>query len=137
MGIPRIEGFGHIDLTVTDRERSVRWWTEVLGFRLVTTVEKPGFRAWEVVHPSGVPVGLVVHEDVASDRFDAHGVGLDHLALKVRDRPTLEEWARHLDQLGVPHSGIKEENGGPLITLRDPDNIQIELWAFDPSLVVL
>ena len=55
----------------------------------------------------------------------------------LRDRPTLEEWANHLDQLGIHHSGIKEENGGPLITLRDLDNIQVEVWAFDPQLVVL
>ena len=108
-----------------------------MGFRLITTVEKLGFRIWEMVHPSGVPVGLVLHENVASDRFDEHAVGLDHLAMKVRDRAALEAWANHLDRLSVAHSGIKEENGGPLLTLRDPDNIQVELWAFDPDLVVL
>jgi catechol 2,3-dioxygenase-like lactoylglutathione lyase family enzyme len=137
MGIPRIEGFGHIDLTVTDGERGVRWWTEVLGFRLVATFGRPGFRAWSMVHPSGVPVGLLVHEEGVGNGFDERIVGLDHFALTVRDRQTLEEWQKHLDQLGVHHSGIQEENGGPLITLRDPDNIQVELWAFDPNLVEL
>lgn len=44
---------------------------------------------------------------------------------------------KHLDQLGIPHSAVKEEKGGPLMTLRDPDNIQVELWAFDPELVIL
>jgi catechol 2,3-dioxygenase-like lactoylglutathione lyase family enzyme len=135
MATPRIEGFGHIDLTVTDGERSLRWWTEVLGFRLVATFGRPGFRVWSMNHPSGVAVGLVVHDGGVGDRFDERVVGLDHFALKVRDRPTLEEWATHLDQLGLPHSGIQEENGGPLITLRDPDNVQVELWAFDPNLV--
>ena len=57
------------------------------------------------------------------------------MALAVSNRETLEQWVQHLDRLGVRHSGIKEENGGPLVTLRDPDNIQIELWAFDPALV--
>jgi hypothetical protein len=33
------------------------------------------------------------------------------------------------------HSGIKEEVGGPLITLSDPDNVQVELWVFDPTMV--
>jgi catechol-2,3-dioxygenase len=79
----------------------------------------------------------LAHDEAASDRFDERAVGLDHVALNVADRSTLEEWARHLDRLGVTHSGIKEENGGPLITLRDPDNIQLELHAFDPTLVVL
>jgi glyoxylase I family protein len=63
--------------------------------------------------------------------------GFGHIDLKVADRPTLEDWSRHLDQRGIPHSGIKEENGGPLITLRDRDNIQVEPWVFDPDMVVV
>jgi catechol 2,3-dioxygenase-like lactoylglutathione lyase family enzyme len=137
MAKPRIEGFGHIDLTVTDGERSVRWWTEVLGFRLVATFGRAGFRVWSLNHPSGVPLGLVVHEEGAGDGFDERIAGLDHFALRVRDRSTLDAWAAHLDALGESHSGVQEENGGPLITLRDPDNIQVELWAFDPNLVEL
>jgi catechol 2,3-dioxygenase-like lactoylglutathione lyase family enzyme len=42
MATLRIEGFGHIDLTVTDGERSVRWWTQVLGFRLVASSPRQG-----------------------------------------------------------------------------------------------
>jgi hypothetical protein len=37
-----------------------------------------------------------------------------------------------LDALGVTHSGVQDvqgDRGGPLIVLRDPDNIQIELTA--------
>ena len=135
MAGPRIEGFGHIDLTVTDGERSVRWWTEVLGFRLAVESDKAGFHVWNLYHPSDVHLALLVHDQPGSTRFDERSVGLDHFALRVRDRPTLEGWAKYLDDIGVPHSGIKEEVGGPLITLRDPDNVQVELWVFDPSLV--
>ena len=135
MPTPRIEGFGHIDLTVSDGERSVRWWTETLGFRFAISSEKPGFKVWNLYHPSDVHLALLVHNSPASSRFDERAVGLDHFALRVLDRPTLEEWAEHLDRIGVPHSGIKEEIGGPLITLRDPDNVQVELWVFDPNLV--
>jgi catechol 2,3-dioxygenase-like lactoylglutathione lyase family enzyme len=137
MSAPRIEGFGHIELTVTDGQRSMRWWTEVLGFRLLATYGRAGYRVWSMNHPSGVPVSLIVHDEGSGGSFDERVVGLDHFALKVRDRPTLEGWAKHLDEHGVPHSGIQEENGGPLIVLRDPDNIQVELWAFDPDLVEL
>jgi catechol-2,3-dioxygenase len=137
MAGPRIEGFGHIDLTVTDGETSVTWWSEVLGFRLVVEVEQPSFHTWGMLHPSGLYVGLMVHESEGADRFDERTVGLDHFALNVPDRATLEQWVEHFDALGIPHSGIKDENGGPLITIRDPDNIQLELHAFDPELVVL
>jgi catechol 2,3-dioxygenase-like lactoylglutathione lyase family enzyme len=64
-------------------------------------------------------------------------VGLDHLAIRVPDRSALESWVRHFDALGIEHSGVKEENGGPLVVFRDPDNIQLELWAFDWDLVEL
>jgi catechol 2,3-dioxygenase-like lactoylglutathione lyase family enzyme len=131
MDLPVIDGFGHIDFTVTDGERSVRWWEEVLGFRLVAFTEKPGFKTWNVFHPSGVIVGLMTHSNELTDRFDERAVGLDHFALHVPDREALEAWAQHLDQLGIAHSGVQEERGGPLIVLRDPDNIQLELWAFD------
>ena len=35
-------------------------------------------------------------------------------------------WVKHLDALGVAHSGIKD---GHILTVRDPDNIQHELFA--------
>jgi len=137
MRAPRIEGFGHIDLTVSDGERSASWWSEVLGFKLVLKVERPGFRVWSMLHPSGLSVGLMMHEDASAGSFDERSTGLDHLAFNVRDRATLESWVTHLDSLGVAHSEIKDENGGPLMTVRDPDNIQLELHAFDLSLVEL
>ena len=90
-----------------------------------------------MVHRCGVYVGLMTHEESVAAEFDERTVGLDHLALNVADRNTLENWVKHLDHLGVAHSGIKDENGGPLITLRDPNNIQLELHAYDPEFVVL
>ena len=135
---PAINGFGHIDLTVSDVERSVRWWEDVMGFKLAVTDQRQGFKVCNVLHPSSLfAIGLVEHSDRATDRFDERALGLDHLALRVPDRAALDAWAKHLDHLGIAHSGVQEENGGPLIVFRDPDNIQLELWAFDPALVVL
>lgn len=138
MGFPAINGFGHIDFTVTDLERSVRWWEEVMGFKLVHKSERPELTVVNVYHrKSGIAVGLITHTKPASDRFDERAVGLDHFALRVPDRAGLDAWAKHLDDLGIEHSGVQAENGGPLIVFRDPDNIQLELWAYDPALVVL
>jgi glyoxylase I family protein len=133
MGFPEINGLGHIDLTVTDADRSARWWEDVLGFRLVDVRDDRDMRRRAVMHPSGVAVIMVTHSNPSSDRFDERAIGLDHFALNVPDRAALEAWAKHLDDLRVPHSGVQEENGGPLIVFRDPDNIQLELYAFDPA----
>lgn len=133
MDTPGIEGFGHIDLTVTDGERRVRWWRKVMGFVQVALTEKNEWTTWHMAHPSGLVVSLMTHQIHASDRFDEHAIGLDHLALRVKDRRTLEEWAEHLNRLGIVNSGVQEESGGALIVLRDPDNIQIEVWAPGPG----
>jgi catechol 2,3-dioxygenase-like lactoylglutathione lyase family enzyme len=59
--LPAIKGFGHIDLTVSDADRSVRWWEDVLGFKLVSTRERPNFKLCSVIHPSGFFIGLMQH----------------------------------------------------------------------------
>jgi glyoxylase I family protein len=102
MDFPAMNGFGHIDLTVTDGERSAHWWQTVLGFQLVATTERPD---------SYFTVGLVMHNERVTDRFDERAVGLDHLAMRVSDRAALETWAIHLDGLGIEHSGVQEESG--------------------------
>lgn len=133
MTAPAIIGLGHLDFTVTDGDRAMRWWEQVLGFKLLAANwEGPGFRAWTMAHPSGLVVTAVMHAEGDSSAFDEHKVGLDHVAFRVGDLADLEVWATHLDALGVTHSGVEDiqgSRGGPLIVLRDPDNIQIELTA--------
>lgn len=48
----------------------------------------------------------------------------------VPSRTALDDWAEHLDRIGVVHSGIKEPEYGSaaMVTLRDPDNIQLEFY---------
>jgi len=138
MAAPMFDGLGHIDLTVTDAEHSIEWWTEVMGFTVLAAAwKRPGFQGWTMVHPCGVAVTLLMHDGGDTAAFDERRVGLDHLAFHVRDNPALEAWAAHLDALGVEHSGIQDPErttGGPLIVLRDPDNIQLELTAgWQPS----
>jgi glyoxylase I family protein len=133
--LPEITGISHIDFTVTDAERSAEWWQQVLGCKLVNVGDGPTYKVRNVIHPALGGIGFMQHSEPASDSFDERAVGLDHFAIRVRDRAALEAWARHLDESGVGHSGIKEEVGGPVITFRDPDNIQLELQAVDLSLM--
>ena len=42
MDFPAMNGVGHIDLTVTDGERSAQWWQQVMGFQLIGSGERPG-----------------------------------------------------------------------------------------------
>ena len=40
MSVPSIIGVGHIDLTVSNAQRSAEWWEQVLGFKLVNIEER-------------------------------------------------------------------------------------------------
>ena len=55
--------------------------------------------------------------------------GLDHIAFGVPDLESLEDWGRRFQELDVEHSPVKEGATGWLITFRDPDNIQYEMYT--------
>jgi catechol 2,3-dioxygenase-like lactoylglutathione lyase family enzyme len=63
--LPAITGFGHIDLSVTDADRSAAWWGRVLGFELRSTTDRPDRRTRGTLHPSGLSVILVTHVEMA------------------------------------------------------------------------
>ena len=50
-------------------------------------------------------------------------------------RSDLDSWASRLDELGVRHSGIKQPSytANAMLTFRDPDNIQLELFWRAPT----
>ncbi len=127
-----IIAYHHLSLTVTDRERSTRWYCDVLGFTVQDdTIEGKWFRRTRLQHGNGrIILTLTQHDDGSGDRFSAVRTGLDHVSLQVGSRSDLDEFVRRLDEQGVPHSEVKpmgERNA--MITVRDPDNIQLELYA--------
>jgi glyoxylase I family protein len=128
--MPELMGFSHIDLTVSDCERTAVWWQEVLGFTLVHQARTGTFEVRTMVHPSGLAVTVLTHDGTAkSDAFDEQRVGLDHLAFRVSDQDELQRWVTHFDAMGVSHTGIIDTGFGPTVVFRDPDNMQLELYV--------
>jgi glyoxylase I family protein len=128
-GVPEIEGVSHIALTVTDLDASVAWYERLLGAQRLWEEEQDGHRFVVLFAP---PLVIGLHRFDATppgDRFDERRVGLDHVSFQVPGRAALEEWARRLDELGIPHSPITEAPYGTVLVFRDPDNIQLELFA--------
>ena len=131
--MPDFTGFSHVGLSVTDLDRSVAWYTDVLGFQLVMPTDEPGFRRALLAHPgTGMFLGLTQHERSNGAPFDEANTGLDHFSLVVADRDELDAWARHLDDKGVVHSPISEPFYASVLVFRDPDNIQLELFVPKP-----
>ena len=133
--MPDITGFSHVSFTVRDRGRSSAWYQDVLGFEHHSEVEADGFTRTRLRHPrSGVMVTLTQHDRGVGDRFDEARTGLDHLSLATSGVDDIKAWKRRFEDHGVDHSEIKELGpGAAMITFRDPDNIQLEVFGAAPS----
>ncbi|MFP5369689.1 MAG: VOC family protein [Actinomycetes bacterium] len=125
-----ISGYHHLSFTVTDLARSTAWYTDVLGFAVVTEVEGAGLRRNRLRHPAGgIILTLTEHEAGSGDRFDERPTGLDHLAFQLGSPAAVEALVRRFRELGVEHSEHDPGGGGPRVFFRDPDNIQLEAFA--------
>ena len=118
----------HLRLTVADVARSRAFYEGVLGFRHVMDLPVGVFLSNGAV---GLGIGPSPAPDraPAGDRFDEDRVGLDHLSLAVADRSALDQAARRLDELGVPHEPVKDLGRAAILEFRDPDGIALELYA--------
>lgn len=133
-------GIHHIRLTVTDIERSRKFYTGLLGFDVAVGAPESDDPKSDPSYPvlwGGVVMArgnyLLGLRPVAAknDRFDEDRVGLDHLSFSVESRAALNEAIRVLDQHDVPHGQPRELPGFGICVLpfRDPDNIQLELTS--------
>lgn len=130
----------HLRLTVTDVERSRRFYTSLLGFEIVAESPPPDDPSAEeafkilfggVVMMRGNLVMGLRPMAPSGDRFDPDRVGLDHLSFSVASRDELEQAARLFDSRGVTHGQITSlpSFGIDVLSFSDPDGVQLELTA--------
>ena len=122
-----IQGFHHLSLSVTELESSTRWYQEVLGLNLEANGRGPSFRRSRLSAAEGrLKLTLTSHDEQSNEPFSELRTGMDHVAFRVESAEAVKN---RLDLLGVNHSGIKASGGGmTMITFRDPDNIQLEVF---------
>ncbi len=92
--------------------------------------ESGGYAVLLVEPTTGFLIGLHHHEGFHGGAFDERRAGLDHIAWGVAARADLEAWSDWLTRLDVEHSGVIEMPAASYacIVLRDPDNIQLEIF---------
>ena len=131
-----VSGIHHVNFTVTDANTSAEWYIRVLGLEAgweMEDVEGRGRKIVLLLPGSSLRFVLTQHQANDGRTASEFNTGLDHIALTVPDIRSLEAWTKKLDKLGVDHSPIKEGATGWLVTLRDPDNIQLELYTVSKS----
>jgi catechol 2,3-dioxygenase-like lactoylglutathione lyase family enzyme len=136
---PGLTGINHFSATVTDLEASVAWYQRVFGMARVPVTfphydcEDTGYAVLLVEQRSGVAIGLHTNAANAGERFDECRTGLDHVSFGVASRDEMAAWAARLDELGIEHTGVRDEQAPftfATLVFRDPDNIQLEfIWT--------
>jgi glyoxylase I family protein len=130
--MPDVSGIHHVSVTVTDIERSVPWYCDLLGLTKLMEESHPDGAGYAVV--LGKPdwsmcVGLHTHPTNESERFLESRTGLDHIGFMVSARAELDAWESKLTELGVEHSPVNDQGGYAVLVFRDPDNIQLEFFS--------
>jgi catechol 2,3-dioxygenase len=130
-------GLNHLVLNVRDLDAAHWFWTEMLGFRQVGTLRRPG--------PDGKPrarmrfysgeqdgklrlhdIALVEQTSLSADHAE-HPQRLNHVAIGY---PTQDAWQKQIDFLlerGVALHGRVDRGVTSSIHLTDPDGNEIEL----------
>ncbi|ALE78258.1 VOC family protein [Pseudonocardia alni] len=125
-------GLQHVALTVSDLERSTRWYAALFGAEPVLDEDEEGGRFHHTVFAldGGMLFGLHTHQGRESgEPFDEERTGLDHVGFAVGSHAELEQWAQKLTELGIAHEGVKKAHYGSGVSFRDPDNIALEFFT--------
>lgn len=133
-----LTGMHHLALTVTDVDRSVPWYERVLNLKEVARREDAATGIRKVVlrgRTDSFAVVLLQHPDTELGDFDERRAGLDHVAFMVDSHAELKDWETRLAEYGVTYTPAKASRtlpGSEVVVFRDPDGIQLEVWA-DPQ----
>ncbi len=137
VALPRIH---HVALTVSNVDVSVPWYEKVFGIKYQRDVPHEGGTG-KLLTDADRRLMLVLHHHDANkrERFSERVTGLDHVGFQVGSRADLEAWQEHLTQLGVEkadaadrpctQSPITDAPYASVLVFRDPDNIQLEMFA--------
>jgi catechol 2,3-dioxygenase-like lactoylglutathione lyase family enzyme len=127
--MPTVHGVLETSLYVSDLDRSVSFYRDVLGFRLIDDAYFSGDRGAAFQVGAGPSVLLIFRSEVTRKGgvLPAHGTsGAGHAAFRVEPRE-IDAWREHLRRNAIP---IEQEfifgSNAPSLSFRDPDGNSLE-----------
>jgi catechol 2,3-dioxygenase len=118
---------GPVRLQIADLERSIGWYTTVLGFAVLS---RDGGRA-VLGGADAVPLLELVQLAGARPAPRRGRLGLYHFAILLPDRAALGRLLAHLGQLGA-YAGSADHLVSEALYLTDPDGLGVEVYADRP-----
>jgi catechol 2,3-dioxygenase len=135
---PRVD-IGHVHLKVADLDRSLSFWTGVLGFDLQQRLgDQAAFVSAGGYHHH---IGLNTWESKGGSPPPRGTTGLYHVAIRYPTRRALAGAVRDVLMAEIPLDGASDHGVSEAVYLRDPDGNGVELycdrpreqWPLDPG----
>jgi catechol 2,3-dioxygenase len=124
--LPDTTHVGCVRLQVTDLRRSIAYYEQVIGLRVIASEETTTLGT----HGDDCPlVTLQTSPGITHSRRGAFG--LYHFAILLPERPALGRFAAHLSELDV-RVGAADHLVSESLYLWDPDGLGIEVYADRP-----
>ncbi len=122
---------GHVHLTVSDLDRALRFYRDVLGFAVTARYGRDAvFLAAGGYHHH---IGLNTWAGRGAARPAPGTTGLYHFAILYPDRHALAVALRRVLDAGVPLEGAADHGVSEAVYLRDPDGNGVELYRDRPE----
>lgn len=116
----KVSGFNHVTIRVSDLARSLAFYVDVLGMKLVHRGRKDVYLEW------GTAWVCLIETEV-KERQSNEGLGVDHIAFSIAEADFADA-VRLLQQAEVPIvRGPLRRGQGWTVNFLDPDGTQLEL----------
>ncbi len=121
---------GHVHLRVADLGRSLAFYCDVLGFRLMQRMgPSAAFISAGGYHHH---LGLNTWESLGGSPPPPGSTGLYHTAILYPTRVALADALRRLQRAGIALDGAADHGVSEALYLRDPDENGVELYRDRP-----
>ena len=128
-------GINHLAMATQDMDKTIRFWRDLLGMRLVAGLGRPGYRHYFFEISDHDMIAFFEWPDVEKIPEKDHGVpvkgpfAFDHVSFEVADDDDLWELKGRFEASGLWVSEVINHGFIHSIYTFDPNNIPIEFSA--------